>query len=61
MMILSLLLVVAFDVTSCVSLQSGEDFFVIAHQMNTLQSIDHAMAEGANGVEIDLQFDESGQ
>jgi len=46
--------------TTTTTTTTREDFFAIAHQMNTIQTIDHAMAAGANGVEIDLRFDDAG-
>lgn len=39
----------------CVVL-AGEEFYNIAHMVNTISAVDWALGRGANGVEIDLQF-----
>ena len=39
----------------------GQEFYAIAHMTNSIAAVDWALAEGANAVEIDLQFDASGK
>ena len=40
---------------------SKRPFYVIAHMTNTLDSVRWALAEGANGVEMDLRFTDRGE
>lgn len=39
---------------------AGNDFFVIAHMINSTEIADWAIAQGANAVEMDLRFDSAG-
>lgn len=41
--------------------QTSHPFYIIAHMANTRQSIDWAIAQGANALENDFQFDDDGQ
>ena len=40
--------------------KTTDPFYIIAHMANSIPSLDWAVAEGANGIENDLQFDGNG-
>ncbi|MBL8203893.1 MAG: hypothetical protein JNM09_06650 [Blastocatellia bacterium] len=40
---------------------TAKRFYNIAHMTNTTAAVDWAIAEGANGVEVDIQFDATGR
>ena len=40
---------------------SGEPFFAVAHMTNRFEAVTWALREGANGIEIDLQFTANGE
>jgi hypothetical protein len=39
----------------------AQGFYAIAHMTNTAAAVDWALGQGANGVEMDLQFDAAGK
>ena len=53
------MLLVSFVYSSFFSVLAEEGFYNIAHMVNTISAVDWAIGRGANGVEIDLQFNHS--
>lgn len=58
MLTLISLLLLAVSSLSAEAARTSDPFYVIAHMANSQASLDWAVREGANGVELDLKFDE---